>query len=320
MSTISKDITFINGKFQELELFAHTARAWDIDFFQLDRGEFRADLTRFISGNLQFGTTRINRKIQQRGSAPEKLWSFALLKNPSIQLNWRGHNLSPNDIMLYHPGSEIDCISNQDFSVLVYSAPEEYLYNISRMSGFPEIPDLIRTSDRFTCDPAEIQNLRRQLNRISKTLFVSETKSDCRMFLPELEYNIPKLFFKTLAGGRVENSLPSFRLRNYALKQALVCIETSVGDNLTVHGLCQMSGVSDRTLEYAFQEHFGITPKAYIRAYRLNCTRKILLRADSSDTKINTIANSFGFWHMGQFAKDYKHYFGELPSVTLKKS
>ncbi len=28
----------------------------------------------------------------------------------------------------------------------------------------------------------------------------------------------------------------------------------------------------------------------------------------------------FGFWHMGQFAKDYRHYFGELPSVTLKKT
>ncbi len=320
MSTIPKNPTFINDRFQDLELFAHTARAWDVDFFQLDRGEFRADLAQFISGNLQFSSTRINRKIEQRGSSPKQLWSFALLENPSISIKWRGHELLPNDIMLYSPGSEIDCISNHKFSVLIYSAPEEYLYNISRMSGFPEIQDLIKTSDRFTCDPVEIKNLRRQLNRINKILSVSETKSDRRMFLPELEYNIPKLLFRTLVNGRLETRIPSSRLRNYALKQALSCIETLVGDNLTVGGLCQMTGVSDRTLEYAFQEHFGITPKAYIRAYRLNCTRKILLRADSSATKINVIANSFGFWHMGQFAKDYQRYFGELPSVTLKKS
>lgn len=320
MSTISKDITFVNGKFQDLESFAYTARAWDIDFFQLDRGKFRADLTQFISGNFHFSSTRINRKIEQRGSSPKKLWSFAILENPSITIKWRGHELSRNDIMLYPPGSEIDVISNQGFSVMIYSAPEEYLHQINRISGLPEIPDLLRSSDHFTCDPVEIKRLRLQLNRIRKTLFVSKTGSDRRMFVPELEYNIPKSLFRTLAIGRVENRIPPSRLRNYALKQALACIEMSVGDNLTIRGLCQMTGVSDRTLEYAFRERFGITPKAYIRAYRLNCTRKTLLRTDPSSTiKINTIANSFGFWHMGQFAKDYQHYFGELPSVTLKK-
>ena len=28
-------------------------------------------------------------------------------------------------------------------------------------------------------------------------------------------------------------------------------------------------------------------------------------------------ANNWGFWHMGQFAKDYRRLFGELPSKTL---
>jgi len=29
------------------------------------------------------------------------------------------------------------------------------------------------------------------------------------------------------------------------------------------------------------------------------------------------IANQYGFWHMGQFAKDYNNLFGELPSETI---
>jgi len=32
------------------------------------------------------------------------------------------------------------------------------------------------------------------------------------------------------------------------------------------------------------------------------------------------MANRHGFWHMGQFAKDYKNLFGELPSQTLSKN
>ena len=35
---------------------------------------------------------------------------------------------------------------------------------------------------------------------------------------------------------------------------------------------------------------------------------------------IRDIANRYGFWHMGQFAADYKKLFGELPSKTLKQN
>jgi AraC family ethanolamine operon transcriptional activator len=33
---------------------------------------------------------------------------------------------------------------------------------------------------------------------------------------------------------------------------------------------------------------------------------------------IQDIASHWGFWHLSQFAQDYKHLFGELPSATLK--
>jgi AraC family ethanolamine operon transcriptional activator len=35
---------------------------------------------------------------------------------------------------------------------------------------------------------------------------------------------------------------------------------------------------------------------------------------------IASIARDSGFWHMGQFYKDYKKFFGELPSDTFKKN
>ena len=34
---------------------------------------------------------------------------------------------------------------------------------------------------------------------------------------------------------------------------------------------------------------------------------------------IQDIASHWGFWHLGQFAQDYRHLFGELPSDTLHK-
>jgi AraC family ethanolamine operon transcriptional activator len=38
------------------------------------------------------------------------------------------------------------------------------------------------------------------------------------------------------------------------------------------------------------------------------------------ESRVADIAIRWGFWHMGQFARDYRAMFGELPSETLKKS
>ena len=39
--------------------------------------------------------------------------------------------------------------------------------------------------------------------------------------------------------------------------------------------------------------------------------------SDPSSTSITKVANRWGFWHMGQFASDYRKLFVELPSDTL---
>jgi AraC family ethanolamine operon transcriptional activator len=38
----------------------------------------------------------------------------------------------------------------------------------------------------------------------------------------------------------------------------------------------------------------------------------------ADQTKIADIANHWSFWRMGQFSKDYKCFFGELPSQTIR--
>lgn len=79
------------------------------------------------------------------------------------------------------------------------------------------------------------------------------------------------------------------------------------------------TGVSERTLEYAFRERFGITPKAVLSSIRLNGVHRELKLTNGGNTKIADIASRWGFWQMGQFAKDYKLMFGELPSYTLSQ-
>ena len=89
--------------------------------------------------------------------------------------------------------------------------------------------------------------------------------------------------------------------------------------SLTIADLCEVAKVSERTLEYAFQERYGMTPNTYLRFYRLNGVHKTLRRADPLSTTVTKIATDWGFWHFGHFASHYRKLFDEPPSATLKK-
>ena len=263
MPTIPEKTSFINYDFRDFETLAQTAREWDADFLQLDRGKFRAKLIQLMSGNHLFTFSRFNRVFDQRGNPPKNLWTFAILENPSTPLIWRGRELSPYDVMIYSPGSEIDCVSQPGFTVLTYSTSEDYIYEILDTVGISGLSDLKKLASHITCNISEIKKLRLHLSQYAKALssFKEKTEHDqLSPFLSELEYNILKKFLETIAAGRIRQDNPPLRRRNHALKQAMECIEMSATDNLTVKGLCQMTGVSDRTLEYAFREKFGITP------------------------------------------------------------
>lgn len=80
--------------------------------------------------------------------------------------------------------------------------------------------------------------------------------------------------------------------------------------------------MSRRTLQYSFETILGISPLRFLRVTRLNQVRRALAEAGEvgSGHTVTQISAEWGFWHAGQFAKDYKQLFGESPSDTLRRS
>ena len=101
--------------------------------------------------------------------------------------------------------------------------------------------------------------------------------------------------------------------RKAIIDKAVARMHEDDGDLLSIADLCAEIGTSWRTLDRAFREKFGIGPKAYYTRIRLNRVRNELTR-NADVTNVAEAANQFDFWHMGQFAKDYRTLFGELPS------
>lgn len=81
--------------------------------------------------------------------------------------------------------------------------------------------------------------------------------------------------------------------------------------------VCSRVGTSRRKLNYCFQDVLGTTPTKYLRLLCLNSVCRALRHAAPGVT-LQDVASQWGYWHLDQFAQDYKHLFGELPSATLK--
>src|SRR5262249_8532625 len=107
--------------------------------------------------------------------------------------------------------------------------------------------------------------------------------------------------------------------RARVMKAVLAAINDCPGEILSIGDLCRIARASERTLDNAFMERFGLSPALYMKIQRLNGARHDLSGEHEPSMNIADVANKWGFWHLGQFARDYRSWFCELPSATYKR-
>jgi AraC-like DNA-binding protein len=86
--------------------------------------------------------------------------------------------------------------------------------------------------------------------------------------------------------------------------------------------VARATGVSARALQKAFAQADELPPMTYLRQLRLHRARADLIDASEagSSPAVTAVANRWGFVHLGRFAQQYRHLFGETPSETLRSS
>jgi transcriptional regulator GlxA family with amidase domain len=87
---------------------------------------------------------------------------------------------------------------------------------------------------------------------------------------------------------------------------------------LNMARLCDVTGVSERSLRNACHAVRGTSPKRYLTRRRLEAVRVALAEARPGQNTVTRIATDFGFFELGRFAGIYSSAFGELPSDTLR--
>lgn len=311
------EATCIHKVFDDFDAFTEAAHGWDIDFKQLQAKPFGGELLQYIQGNVHFARAQLNNRIEQLGNPPKGLRTFAIPTKQHLRLNWLGVTVPDDSILVFQPQRGLDCVSWNDFDMFVFSMPEDQISQLCFELGYPALPATIERSDIIRCRPDSLAALRRLLATITHSLERSPDHT-AEWIQKEIKYTIPMMLLQTLASAQKTTTARHKRMRDIAIGQIRTFINTSINEPLKVTDLCNQFHISERTLEYAFRDHFGTSPKAYIKMCRLNQVRKALRQSPQQRIKITDIANHFGFWHMGQFAADYKKLFGELPSETFK--
>ena len=227
------------------------------------------------------------------------------------RLLWQGNEVDKGAILNFGAGKSFDSVSDSKF----------YGYTISIAEPvFEKISDQLGISLENSIDHAHIlhprdnnQNSLGLASRIRRFLhgYYSETQS----FSSEEDTIVTLLGAMTQSDRHEDKS--SAMQRSRALAGALEVFDAYSDSILPLTTVCETVGVSIRTLNRAFNETFGMGPKAYLLTTRLSQIRNELLKSDKS-VKVADVANRWGFWHMGQLARDYRKQFGELPSETLQ--
>lgn len=286
---------------------------------QLSCGSFQSKFLAIQIGDLSFTRIFTNQSIQTWGLKPQGYLAFALIwaaKGGNFYAH--GQPLCPQtDFYGFDRQRETGLVSPQEAMMSNLFIPvatfEAYANDLQRY----DLDDRFFASNHVSILPDQMGEIKDSLREL---FWLAEHKPYWlqQPHIPELVANdlVPLVIQGIPIKGRSTPTLKSSRRRKL-IAQAEQEMVAHLEKPLTLKELAKRLESSSRALSYGFQYLFGMSPMRYLKVRRLNAVRRCLKVSNPENCTIEALANQFGFWNPGHFAKDYRVMFGELPSKTL---
>jgi AraC-like DNA-binding protein len=124
---------------------------------------------------------------------------------------------------------------------------------------------------------------------------------------------LKKLFSHFLFRSKEINYLPRY------IRDGRAFLEQNINATYTIADMVEDLHISKRTIQHGFKHYLGFTPKEYQQYIRLNGIRDTILNVKDPHITLSEIAVNYNYFHLGHFSTEYKKFFGESPSETLRK-
>lgn len=270
----------------------------------------------FYHPNLTFGLLSLNGHLQEISELSSTHYSFRLPTHKNGVISWLSHDKHDSfQATWIKPGDSFQTISQNSFSQWTLSIHRELLEHVLFPSSFAKLKIHIPISHTQCLLVNELDSLHFALSQVWNSLKQNYENQDLSPSIETICHSL--LQSLSLLPFRCQHLMnPPFAKKAKVVKKFQDFIEQHSQQQPRLIDFCRLEKISLRSLEYAVKTHIGLSPKKYMRAINLNRVRFDLLNSNHS---INSIANRWGFWHMGQFSKDYKALFGELPTARYTK-
>lgn len=293
--------------------------AWQQLYDQLHPGTFKGSLSEVWIDDLQFFKETTSLALRQSCVVwPGAVW-FGIPKKKSQDSFICASKVEDSNIATFVGGEEFELLTPDNLELMGFVVAESELEHLFALDTAANLGQILRSHSSLQVDE---QKKSIYWNFMAQTLRSIENSAE-----PILHKNAQKTVKDALLIGMVDllaTAVPAKKIRhsrvNYrrVVSQSREYIIEHPDQAITILDLCHNLHVSRRTLQNAFQNILGICPIHYLKAIRLNAVRRELISHNSIFTTIQDAATSWGFWHLSQFAADYRHLFKELPSYSLR--
>jgi AraC family ethanolamine operon transcriptional activator len=318
MSKKPSELTVLTRNFGDFDELSENLQGWNLDLTRMDRGPFVGEILQVGGEDFQFSSFNISCRHEQGGSPPPGLKTFGILSPTSPPIVFRNRQLGQEGICAFSPDKEVDVQAPPGWAAFGLSFTEDLLVSVSQRMGLPPWEDMLAQKDLAVCHPEVLFRLKSWLQSVRQQFSPASGNPFSKCFMDQFVSELPRRFLNTMASSSPITFRQSLRKRDRAIKKIKEFLAEFPDGPPTMEDLCEVAQVSERTLEYAFQARYGVTPHTYLRFYRLNGAQKVLRAADPASTTVTKVATDWGFRHFGRFSSHYREIFGERPFETLK--
>lgn len=314
-------MTSTTMSFDDADALAEAGRGWDQEYAQLTPGAFQAVLSVLEIPGLVVSHETMSQSVRIHSGIDRNSFAFGLFRQGDDRSRWFGRPVSSHEVGVLHSNQEILCRSPR-MGDIVHVVIDSGLMSTTceRLANRDLIAETLGTST-FQAEPARVDAIGKHL-----VMLVETATKEPRIFASEkihraVRSEVVRQFLATIPDRSGDRHRPRASLARR--RKIVTAVEESLRENLgeavTITDLCKIAHASERTISYAFQSFWDMSPAAYLKSVRLNHVHKDLRRADAAECSVQAVASDWGFWHMGHFARDYKSLFRELPSETLAR-
>jgi AraC family ethanolamine operon transcriptional activator len=305
-------------RFEDIEELNDLVQGWDFEFHQLKAGRSPAELLQIGRPEFMLSRFYFEQPYHQRGCTAQDALTIGLIEEGMDEVTTPDGAVQQDDILCFPSGRELSAVSRPRFKGYSLSIPEALFDEVAASCGIQVEASIGTVQQVRHCSRSNMNTLRRELRCASRSLAQIKTAENSSETIRDLEFNLVRHLLLAITDSQPTDRLKLTNRKQTVLQRARDYMEANTNKPITVLELAQASGSCVRTLEYVFRDYFDVTPKAYLKSRRLVAVRHELLRSLHSKSLITEVANRWGFWHMSQFATDYRRFFGELPSETLR--